>query len=444
MRNSLATLASELAILQTVNVAGSTLTNFGRFLPIDRLQQLYSLVTRSQIILKLEFMPSSRSRLTSSQASLKLLLFVDERPRSRQQVEQIQAYLDKMDEDEACELEVVNIVEQPYLAEHFKLVATPALVKVYPEPRQTLAGRNLVHQLKAWWERWSISAQSPSVTANGSSETANPDRGNNAASIARIVETIELTDQIFKLKQEKEELIAQLKFKERAIAMLAHDLRNPLTAVTLALGTLEIAQSNGSDRNVSVKSGLAKQLIAQARTQLRCIDKMVGDLLQRPKGTSELNIQPRKLDLGALCQDVLMQMQDRLDKKSQPLRLDIPSDLPLVYADEEKIRQVLVNIMDNAIKYTPVESEIHVSILHKTSEKVQVSICDRGPGIPEENYDLIFQDHFRLQRDVEKEGYGLGLSLCQRIVRAHYGTIWVESILGKGSCFNFTLPVYRN
>ena len=70
-------------------------------------------------------------------------------------------------------------------------------------------------------------------------------------------------------------------------------------------------------------------------------------------------------------------------------------------------------------------------------------IGDNGPGIPEENRDRIFEDHFRLQRDVSKDGYGLGLSLCQRIVRAHYGRIWVESVPGKGSSFNFTLPVYR-
>jgi two-component system clock-associated histidine kinase SasA len=391
-------------------------------------------------------MQAGRLRLNFSQASLKLLLFVDERPSSREQIEKIYAYLEEVDESKACELEVIDIVQQPYLAEHFKLVATPALIKVFPEPRQTLAGQNLVNQLKNWWERWMMAIKEPlipSLPPDSPSDIvkSSPDNG----SIAHVVEMIELTDQVFKLKQEREELLAQLKFKDRAIAMLAHDLRNPLTAVILALGTLEIAHFGMNDQNIGLKPGLAKQLIAQARLQLRFIDKMVADLLQGPKGTtSELNIQPQKLDLGALCQDIIGQMEEQLRKKSQPIRLDIPSDLPFVYADGEKIRQVLVNLLDNAIKYTPVETEIRVSILHKTSEKVQLTICDRGPGIPEDNYERIFQDRFRLQRDVEKEGYGLGLSLCQRIVHAHYGRIWVESILGKGSCFNFTLPVYRS
>jgi two-component system, OmpR family, clock-associated histidine kinase SasA len=391
-------------------------------------------------------MQAGRLRLNSSQASLKLLLFVDERPSSLEQIEQIRAYLEEVDEAKACELEVIDIVQQPYLAEHFKLVATPTLIKVYPEPRQTLAGQNLVNQLKNWWERWAMGAREVLISSLASDSSSNLGRVNSdMGSLAHVVEIIELTDQIFKLKQEKEELLAQLKFKDRAIAMLAHDLRNPLTAVILALGTLEIAQLGVNDGNLALKPGLARQLIAQARSQLRSIDKMIADLLQTPKGgSSQLNIQPQKLDLGALCQDVIGQMEEQLRKKSQPIQLDIPSDLPFVYADSEKIRQVLVNLLDNAIKYTPVGSEIRVSILHKTSEKVQLTIRDRGPGIPEENYERIFQDRFRLQRDADKEGYGLGLALCQRIVRSHYGSIWVESILDKGSCFNFTLPVYRS
>jgi two-component system clock-associated histidine kinase SasA len=80
--------------------------------------------------------------------------------------------------------------------------------------------------------------------------------------------------------------------------------------------------------------------------------------------------------------------------------------------------------------------------LHRTTQKVQVSICDNGPGIPEEQREQIFEDAFRLERDAEADGYGIGLSLCQKIVQAHYGKIWVDSISGQGSCFHFTLPAY--
>ncbi|HEY9815474.1 MAG TPA: ATP-binding protein, partial [Candidatus Obscuribacterales bacterium] len=123
---------------------------------------------------------------------------------------------------------------------------------------------------------------------------------------------------------------------------------------------------------------------------------------------------------------------------------DIPSDLPRVYADPERVEQVLMNLLDNAIKYTPVSGRIRLTILHRTTQKVQVSICDDGPGIPEENCDRIFEDRFRLERDESKDGYGIGLSLCQRVIRAHYGQIWVDSVPSQGSCFHFTLPVYRS
>jgi two-component system clock-associated histidine kinase SasA len=105
------------------------------------------------------------------------------------------------------------------------------------------------------------------------------------------------------------------------------------------------------------------------------------------------------------------------------------------------VRQVIVNLLDNANKYTPEGGKISLSILHRTSQKIQVSVCDDGPGIPEEKREHIFEGHFRLQRDEAQEGYGLGLSLCRKVIRAHCGQIWVDSIFDRGSCFHFTLPV---
>ena len=119
----------------------------------------------------------------------------------------------------------------------------------------------------------------------------------------------------------------------------------------------------------------------------------------------------------------------------------IPLNLPSVYGDEELIRQVVVNLLENATKYTPEGGKISFHIIHRTSQKVQVSVSDTGPGIPEEKQERIFEGHFRLQRDEAKEGYGLGLALCRKIIGAHYGQIWVDSVPGQGSSFHFTLPV---
>lgn len=388
---------------------------------------------------------------TDSQALLQLLLFVDERLSSRTDTERILSYLESLRAEQPFELTVVDVGEQPYLAEHFKLVATPALIKIQPQPRQTLAGSNLVAQLEDWWPRWqrsvkelttepcnniSLSAVSSSVSGGISPASSN--------SITTSVELIRLADEIFRLKKEKEELQEQLRFKDKILSMLAHDLRSPLTAASIAVETLEIdhqAQVNGCISRLT--EVLKIRLFKQARNQFRYMDRLITDLLQAAKGNNaEFKIRPHKLQLGELCLNVLAQMKEQCQRKSHQVETDIPGDLPYVHADEELVRQVFINLLDNAIKYTPTGGNIKISMLHRTTQKIQVSVSDSGPGIPEENRDRIFEDHFRLERDEDQEGYGLGLSLCQRIVRAHYGQIWVDSAT-QGGCFHFTLPIYR-
>jgi len=390
---------------------------------------------------------------TDLEASLQLLLFVDERLSSRKHIQQIRSYLENLRADYPFELMVVDVGEQPYLAEYFKLVATPALIKIYPQPRQTLAGSNLVDQLKNCWSDWqssvsqSQSQQLPEVSFSSpvsvSPATQLPQSAGN--SFASSIELIRLSDEIFRLKQEKEELLEQMRFKDQVISMLAHDLRNPLTATSIAVETLELEQQAHKNGLVSgLTLALKSRLFEQARSQLRTMDRMIADLLQTARGSSaEFNIRPQKLNLRRLCYEILAQMEEQFQLKSQQVETDIPQDLPCVYADEELVRQVIVNLLDNAIKYTPTGGNIQVSMLHRTTQKIQVSVCDNGPGIPEEKRDRIFENHFRLKRDQAKEGYGLGLSLCQKIVHAHYGRIWVDAAPQGGGCFHFTLPIYR-
>ena len=388
-------------------------------------------------------------KFTNTEVPLQILLFVDQRPHSREQIRQIRTFFKEREATHPFELQIVDVGEQPYLAEHFRLVATPALVKIHPEPRQVLTGGNLIAELERWWPRWQraveefLAAQERSTAASPNGVDAleiNP----RVQSVVQSTEVLKLSDEIFRLKQEREELRSQLQFKDQIIAMLAHDLRNPLTAASIAVETLEIGHNAKDSQSSRFTPALISQLLNHARSQIRTIDRMITDILQAAKGSSaELHIQPQKLDLGELCREVLNSLQTRSQSKQLNIDTDIPADLPLVYADPERVRQVFVNILDNAIKYTPASGTIHISILHRTTQKVQVSICDNGLGIPEENRERIFEDHFRLQRDEAQEGYGIGLSLCQRIVRSHYGQIWVDSVPNQGSCFHFTLPVFR-
>ncbi|MBH8552487.1 histidine kinase [Nostocaceae cyanobacterium CENA357] len=399
-------------------------------------------------MLKHDYMQVSQDQPIYSEAPLQLLLFIDGRPKSRQQVQRIRAYLKELQAEYNFELQIIDVGQQPYLAEHFKLVATPALIKIHPEPRQVLAGSNIIAQLKNWWPRWQTAVdaylklqEDLQGRIDDNSRVSSPK--STIRSVAVSAELMRLSDEIFRLKQEKDKLQEQLQFKDRVIAMLAHDLRNPLTAAAIAIETLQSNYSIETGNFQRLKPAMTAHLLKQARNQTKTIDRMIADLLQVGRGNdTELPIIPQKMELGQLCFSVLEELRDRYTAKSQEMETDIPQDLPYVYADQERIRQVLVNLLDNAIKYTPEGGKISIAGLHRTTQKVQFSIGDNGPGIPIENRDRIFENHFRLQRDEKTEGYGIGLCLCQRIVRAHYGQIWVDSAPNGGAWFHFTLPVY--
>ena len=379
---------------------------------------------------------------TSDEGYLQLLLFVDKRPSYRRKIRRVQAYLDELRLEHDFKLEVIEIDQQPHLVEYFKLVATPALVKIFPQPKQILAGSNLIEQLDIWWPRWQNSLRNKQPDNSQSLEQL--DSSTNTS----LVQTngyshdlIKLSDRVFSLEQEKEELLEQLRFKEQILAMLAHDLRSPLTAASLAMETLELSEDC---EYMEQRQQLRQKLYLQSRQQVNIMKRMISDLLEAStSANAKLKVQPCKLNVYSLCQDAIAQVKKQLKVKAHIFKEDIPQDIPPIYADPELVRQLLVNLLDNAIKYTPEGGEISLSVLHRTSQKVQFRVSDTGPGIPTEKQERIFEGHFRLPRDKEKEGYGLGLASCHKIVRAHFGQIWVSSSLGKGSCFNFTLPVYR-
>jgi two-component system, OmpR family, clock-associated histidine kinase SasA len=358
---------------------------------------------------------------------IQFILFIDGRRQIELRHQDIEQALADLDPDRRYALTVIPVADQPHLVEHFRLVTTPALVKISPGPYQVLAGSTLVEQLQHWWPYWqrAQTLERPPLLPLDNPEPLN---------------LLELADDIFRLEGDCDRLREQLRFKDRIIAMLAHDLRNPLTAASLAIETLELNYRSDENR---LSKPMSRQIVHQARAQLKEIDRMITDLLQAARGTSsELQIYPQKLALAPLCADLLDQFSDQITHKTLILETDIPNDLPAVCADRERVRQVLVNLLDNAIKYSSPNGKIGLYILHRTTQKLQITIADTGPGIPIENQLTIFEDSFRLARDRDSDGYGIGLSVCQRIIRAHYGQIWVESTPEQGSFFHFTLPVY--
>jgi two-component system, OmpR family, clock-associated histidine kinase SasA len=380
---------------------------------------------------------SERSNFSES---LQLLLFVDERYCSTSEYYETLNCLDR--NALKSHLKIIDVSKQPGLAEHFKLVATPTLIKLSPSPRQVFSGSNLRDELENWLPTWSDDAEAElTETSSEEQNSAKPDH-EQSQNIAHIQTVLEMADEIFHLRQQQRIMQEQLRFKEQAISILAHDLRNPLTAASLALDTLAIARDPNDLRVAHLQPELMQKLVQRAKEQVMVVDRLVSDILQLSQGAvSEIAIVPQRFNVNELLQSVIQQMVEPLEKKQQEIATDIPQDLPLVYADLERIRQVMINLLDNASKYSASGSKIKVVALHRTSQKIQISVMDNGIGVPASDCDLIFQKYYRMQQHESEEGYGLGLPLCKSIIRAHFGQIWVESS-GHGSSFHFTLPVY--
>ena len=215
--------------------------------------------------------------------------------------------------------------------------------------------------------------------------------------------------------------------------------------MSAALETLESGRTPGTVQSIRMTPELETRVLSHARSQLRIMNRMIADLLEQDVKTPpipRLKVSPQRLNFGALCEELVESMQEQWMAKEQTMVVDIPQDLPPVHGDRDRLSQVVLNLLDNAIKYTAMGGEISLALLHRTTYKVQASICDTGPGIPEAAQELIFQEGVRLN-DGPANGYGIGLAVCRQLVLAHHGKIWVNSRPDQGSCFHFTLPVYR-
>lgn len=320
-------------------------------------------------------------------------------------------------------LEVADPARQPELLELHRLVATPALVKLDPPPRQVIAGNAIVPKLRSWLPRWQ---QMEVVTNLGMSlRPAEPDG-------SRTRRELQLEDQLLVLRQENETLIERLGVQERLLRMVAHELRTPLTAAKLALQSHELGQIE------------AERFLDVLRRRLDDIQELSKDLLEVGTTRWEALFNPQRLALGKVAAEAILELEKLWIGRRLELITDIPTDLPDVFADQRRMRQVFLNLLENALKFTPEGGRVTVTLLHRTSQWVQVSISDSGPGIPIQEQQRIFQDRVRLpQTSASTAGYGVGLSVCRRIAEVHGGRIWVVSEPGEGACFHVTVPVWQ-
>ena len=354
---------------------------------------------------------------------LKLLLVAASHHRASADVRSLVAFLEKEDFGFDVSLELADPAQRPELLELHRLVATPALIKLEPTPRQVFAGNTLLQQLRNWLPRWQ---QQEVVSGLGMSLRPAESDG------SRTQRELQLEDQLLVLRQENEALIERLRAQERLLRMVAHELRTPLTASKLALQSLNLGQID----ETRFHDVLGRRLDD--------IEQLSKDLLEVGTTRWEALFNPQRLALGPVAAEAILELEKLWVGRGLELITDIPSDLPDVFADQRRMRQVFLNLLENAFKYTPDRGTVSLSILHRTNQWLQVSICDSGPGIPRDEQERIFQERVRLpQTSSSTSGFGVGLSVCRRITDVHGGRIWVVSEPGEGACFNFTVPVWE-
>jgi signal transduction histidine kinase len=230
------------------------------------------------------------------------------------------------------------------------------------------------------------------------------------------------------------------KMEERArtefISMVSHELRNPLQTLN---GFLKVVQQGQAGE----LNELQQEFLDLANQKADLLKHRIRDLLEynRLEG-GRLRMQPRWADLQDLIMETGNNFQLQAAQRELHLHFGTESDLPQLLIDRERVGQVLTNLVENAMKATPAGGCIEIGVRLREHDAV-VFVRDTGIGIPQEQQERIFRRFYRLGQHESSYGgnLGLGLSICQQIIEAHNGRIWVESQEGQGSTFSFALPL---
>ena len=222
--------------------------------------------------------------------------------------------------------------------------------------------------------------------------------------------------------------------REDLLSMIYHDLRSPLANVVSSLDTAASMYGEEMDPNLS-------SLLAIAIRSSQRIDRLTTSLLDIHRlEAGQPIVNPEEFTFSRLAADTLENIAPILNAKKQDVIVDLPEDLPLLIGNADMIQRVLINLLENASKYTPMEGKISLGGYQET-EYLHIYVQDNGPGIPDGEREHIFDKYTRLDSNEHVKGYGIGLYYCRLAVEAHGGRIWVESVPGSGVKFNFTLPV---
>ncbi|MGC9394465.1 MAG: sensor histidine kinase [Anaerolineae bacterium] len=219
------------------------------------------------------------------------------------------------------------------------------------------------------------------------------------------------------------------------VANVSHELRTPLTSIKGMVETLRA----GAVEDLDVRD----RFLGTMESETDRLIRMVHDLLLLSRADSEaLNLRRKPVDIVQLARLIVERLTPQADARGVTLRVESAPRLPPAWADPDRVAQVLVNLLDNAIKYSPPEATVDVTVLAGPERTVLVQVRDRGIGIPSETLPRIGERFYRADKARARThgGSGLGLAIAQALVEAHGGKLWLESHEGEGTTARFTLP----
>ena len=252
--------------------------------------------------------------------------------------------------------------------------------------------------------------------------------------LLELVETFNLMNQRLDESFQKQKQMEQA--RKDLIKNITHDIKTPLATIQLFAESIV----DGVLEEEELEEEYLKTIIDEAHNIQTLLDQLTR-LSDFEAG--EVDLDKERVDLVDLICNFLKSAQVRFEKKELDIQVDAParSKDEIVYGDKAKIYQVIANLINNAIKYTPSGGEINVRIVPK-NDGIKVEVIDNGIGIPEKEQDRIFERFYQVDkaRSRDKKGSGLGLAIVKEIVELHGGQVWVESELEKGSTFSFNIP----
>jgi len=255
--------------------------------------------------------------------------------------------------------------------------------------------------------------------------SALPLRGGDQEFIGAIL----IDEDVTQLKEAEEALRQAVQTREDVLAIVAHDLRNPLSGILLQAQVLGRAAQDARTR----------EGIESIRRPASRMNRLIQDLLDVTRiEQGALAIHRGRVRAHELLADVLHTQEPIADKASIELHLDLREDVPDVWADRERIMQVLENLIGNALKFTPAGGRVIVGAGARAHDTL-FWVADSGPGVPAEDLAHIFDRFWQASRK-DRRGTGLGLAIVRGIVERHGGRVWAESKPSQGATFFFTMP----